>query len=145
MKIKRITKEVFKRMGWKKIRIETKEEGDNLNVEVEVSDPKLLIGERGENLRSLQRILRIMCIKELGEGIFLNLDVNKYKKRKTEYLKEVAGEIADEVSLSGKPHALPAMNSYERRIIHMELSQRADVRTESEGEEPRRRVVVKPV
>ncbi|MCD6402414.1 hypothetical protein J7L36_00985, partial [bacterium] len=75
---------------------------------------------------------------------YINLDINKYKKKKTEYLKELANSVADQVALTKKEKVLPPMQAFERRIIHLELADRSDVTTESIGKEPERRVVVKP-
>ncbi|RLC39293.1 MAG: hypothetical protein DRH33_03225, partial [Candidatus Nealsonbacteria bacterium] len=72
------------------------------------------------------------------------LDINQYKKNKIEYLNDLAKSTADEVALSKKEKILPPMPSYERRIIHLTLAEREDVQTESQGEEPERRVVIKP-
>ncbi|PJA84129.1 MAG: hypothetical protein CO145_02195, partial [Candidatus Nealsonbacteria bacterium CG_4_9_14_3_um_filter_37_13] len=69
---------------------------------------------------------------------------NGYKKKKLDYLKELARSLADEVALTKKEKNLPPMAAYERRIIHLELAGRSDVTTESIGEEPERRVVVRP-
>ena len=70
--------------------------------------------------------------------------MNHYKEKKIKYLRELARSIANEVSLSKKEMALEPMPAYERRVIHMELAGRSDVTTESIGEEPERKVVIKP-
>jgi spoIIIJ-associated protein len=88
----------------------------------------------------LKEILR----KKIEEQFFIDLDINDYKKKKTEYLKEVARTTADDVSLTKKEKQLAPMPAYERRIIHLELADRSDVITESIGEEPERSVIVKP-
>ncbi|PIR71473.1 MAG: hypothetical protein COU43_02475 [Candidatus Nealsonbacteria bacterium CG10_big_fil_rev_8_21_14_0_10_37_25] len=80
----------------------------------------------------------------LTEPFFIDLDINGYKKKKLDYLKELARSLADEVALTKKEKNLPPMAAYERRIIHLELAGRSDVTTESIGEEPERRVVVRP-
>ena len=70
--------------------------------------------------------------------------VGQLLEKKTEYLKEMAREAADDVSLTRKEKELPPMPPYERRIIHTEISQRTDVLSESAGQEPERRIVIKP-
>ena len=60
-------------------------------------------------------------------------------------MKDLAKELADEVALTKKEKVLSPMPSYERRIIHLEISKREDVKTESIGEEPERRIVIKPI
>ena len=74
----------------------------------------------------------------------MNLDINDYKKKKVEYLKDFAKETADQIAMTGQEKTLPPMSSYERRIIHAELSQRTDVITESQGDGFDRHVVIKP-
>jgi len=137
-------KEFFHYMGWE-AKVESRQEDTTIFVDVWVDEPRPLIGNRGIALHSLQRILRVILIKEFKKEVFLDLDVNNYKKRKTEYLQEVAKEMADEAVLSQEAKVLPAMNAYERRIVHIELSSRGDVITQGQGEEPNRCVVVKPV
>ena len=143
MNIEDKIKEFFHYMGWE-AKVESRQEDATIFVDVWVDEPRSLIGNRGIALHSLQRILRVILIKEFKKEVFLDLDVNNYKKRKTEYLQEVAKEMADEAVLSQEAKVLPAMNAYERRIVHLELSGRGDVLTDSQGEEPDRCVVVKP-
>ena len=75
---------------------------------------------------------------------YIDLDINDYKKKKKDYLKELACSIANEVALSKKQKELPPMSAYERRIIHLELAERQDVSTESIGQEPERKVIITP-
>ena len=81
-----------------------------------------------------------------GEGnqFYIDLDIQNYKKKKAEYLKELARSLADEVSLTKKEKNLDPMPAYERRIIHLELAERKDISTESIGEEPERKIVIRP-
>jgi len=88
--------------------------------------------------------LRMILNKSLQKVFYLNLDINDYKKKKVEYLKFLAKDSADEVSFSKEEKVLLPMSSYERRIIHTELSQRSDIITESQGDGFDRHVVIKP-
>ena len=117
---------------------------DIVELNIKIEDPQFLIGERGQTLNETQRILKMILNKKTGKIFHLNLDINDYKKKKIEYLKDLARSLADEVALSKEPKILSPMSSYERRIIHAELSNRPDIKTESEGEEPYRRLVIKP-
>lgn len=119
-------------------------EENSLPMDLKAEDPQILIGEQGKTLIELQRILSRIIRKKLGEQIFIDLDVNQYKKKKIEYLKEMAQSMADQVSLQKEEKVLSPMSPFERRIIHLTLSEREDVETESTGEEPERRVVIKP-
>jgi spoIIIJ-associated protein len=82
--------------------------------------------------------------KKITEEFYIDLDVNDYKKKKIEYLKEMAKSGADEVSLTKIEKQLAPMPAYERRIVHLELLNRNDVIGESIGEDPSRRIVIKP-
>jgi spoIIIJ-associated protein len=119
-------------------------EDNTVSINLKSDDPQILIGEGGQTLFDIQRLLTLILRKEIEEIFFLDLDINGYKKKKNEYLRELAKSVADEVSLSKKEKALDPMPAYERRIIHIELAERKDVTTESIGEEPERRIVIKP-
>jgi len=138
-----LTNEFFEKMGFD-VDVKCRAEQDTVFLDLRSDEPRILIGKKGDVLDSLQKILRTFLSQETGETFYLCLDINGYREKKEEYLKEVANELADEVSLTGREKELPAMSSYERRIIHLSLSNRADVLTESEGDEPRRRVIIKP-
>ena len=115
-----------------------------LSININTQDPQILIGERGQTLNEIQQLLRAILKRKIQEPVFINLDIADYKKKKTEYLKEMVRSLADEVSLTKEEKSLPPMSSYERRIVHLELAGREDVVTESIGEEPERKIVVKP-
>lgn len=115
-----------------------------INLEIKAQDPQILIGQGGQTLFEIQRILKNILIKQIKEIFYLNLDINDYKKSKTEHLKSFAMSIADEVALSRKEKTLSPMSSYERRVVHAEISKRTDVFTESTGDGQNRSVVIKP-
>lgn len=106
--------------------------------------PQILIGEKGQTLMEIQQVLSAILKRKIQEPFFIDIDINDYKKRKIEYLKETAKILADEAVLTKEEKWLPSMPAYERRIIHLELSERADVTTESIGREPERKIVIKP-
>lgn len=116
----------------------------SISVAVNMDDPQVLIGQNGQTLFDIQRILGIILNKNLKKIFYLQLDINEYKQKKIEHLKKWAKELADEVSLVQQEKALPPMPAYERRIIHAELSGRADVATRSEGSGPARYIVITP-
>lgn len=143
-KIKQETQIFFEKLGVKGD-IKTEEQEENtIAIDIEMSDPQLFIGERGKTLFDIQRILQAILRKKLGEQLYVSLDINDYKKNKEQYLRELAKTTADEVALLKQAKELPPMPPSDRRIIHMEISLRQDVTSESIGEEPERRVVIKP-
>jgi len=144
-KIKKAAQEFFEMTG---LQIEVEValfEDSTLPINLTMEEPQILIGERGQTLAEIQHLLKIVLKRQINaEGLFyVNLDVNDYKKKKTEYLKEMARTMADEVALNKKEKHLPPMPAYERRIVHMELASRADVITESTGQEPERCIVIR--
>ncbi len=118
-------------------------EENSLRVSVRMKEPQILIGEKGQTLAETERLLKIVTRKKTKDTLFINLDINDYKKRKEDYLKELVKEAANEVSSSGVEKSFPPMNSFERRVIHTTLLERSDVVTESVGEGPERRVFIK--
>ena len=106
-------------------------------------DAKFLIGRNGQTLQALEHLVRLMFIKDI-EALNLILDVNDYRKSRVTYLVDLAKEAVTRVRNTQKAEALLPMTPYERRVVHMELAAAPDVATESIGEEPYRRVVIKP-
>lgn len=102
-----------------------------------------LIGYKGKTIEYLQSLINSMLQKEDEENAKVFVEVNGYKKQKEEKLRKLANKMAFNVVKFRKPIKLEPMSAYERLIIHQELANRDDVETESFGEEPRRRVVIK--
>lgn len=144
--IKKTTEELFKKMGFKDATIDVKKQKDSpiLIVSVQVKDASQLIGQSGSNLNDLQRVLRLLVVKKISEPPLFLLDINNYREKREEFLKELSQEIAEQVSKSKKSVMLQPMSSYERRVIHLELAEKPGIVTESIGEEPERRVVIRP-
>ena len=143
-KAEKIFKEFFKKTTFD-IDFDLKAVGDDaIEANLKTEEPQIWIGEQGRTLSALQNVLGRILRQQLREQVYLHVDVNQYKKNKEQYLKEAAREIADRVALDKNEKALATMSSYERRIIHMELADRADIKTESIGYGSDRRVVIKP-
>ncbi len=113
-------------------------------LKLKTEEPKVLIGKNGRTLNDIQKLLGVVLRKKVLENFFIDVDIDGYKEKKTEYLRELAREIADEVALTKKERVLDPMTSYERRIIHLELVNRPDVVSNSLGEGRERRVVISP-
>ncbi len=139
-KIKKKAEEFFAHLQIEgEVEVEPREEGVRVNLKTE--EGGLWIGRGGRILKALGRLLRLV-LKEAGQGLML--DINDYQKKKIDRLQELAFRMAEKAKSEGRPQVLPYMNAYERRIIHLALKDREDVTAESEGEEPYRRVVIKP-
>jgi len=143
-KIKKITEEFFKKTTFE-VEIEILPQKDQtIPINIKSEEPQILIGEGGKTLLEIQHLLKAISKRKIEGNFYIDLDINNYKKKKIEYLKELARSVADEVALTKKEKKLAPMPAYERRIIHLELAGRPDVTTESTGQEPERSIVVKP-
>lgn len=145
--IKNTTEKLLQKMTMEDFSLELKPspEGDFLDLDIKLKEPQFLIGEGGQTLMGLERVLRIILSKGIKKKFYLKLDINGYKKNKIDYLKKIAKESADEVSLTKKSKILPPMPAFERRVIHVELSQRRDIIAESQGDDADRHIVINPV
>ncbi len=113
---------------------------------VSPTDSGFLIGKNGASLEAMEHIIRAVLsrVSDLPRVNFA-LDINDYRKIKTRQLARVAKEVADRVATTARAEALEPMTSYERRLVHTELASYNNIATESIGEEPKRRIVIKPL
>jgi spoIIIJ-associated protein len=107
-------------------------------------DLGMLIGRRGETLRDLQFIARLIISRRLGVWPNVVIDVENYKTKRVTALESLARRIADQVRTTRKPVALEPMPASERRIIHLALRDDPDVYTESTGQDEARKVQILP-
>jgi len=119
-------------------------EGDRAVVSVVGATLDELVGDDGEVLEALQELTRLAVHRKTGTRARLMLDVGGFRARRRTELAELGRSVAAEVSRTGEPKKLRAMSPFERKIIHDAVAL-AGLRSESEGEEPNRRVVVFPV
>jgi spoIIIJ-associated protein len=108
-------------------------------------DVDKLVGERGEVLDALQELTRLAATAETGQRSRLMLDVAGYRARRRTELTDMGVSTAEQVRDSGEPVKMPAMNPFERKVVHDAVATVSGVESSSEGEEPRRRVVISPV
>lgn len=143
--IKKTIRDFFKKTGLDlEIEICSPEE-EVLPIKIKTKEPKILIGHAGQTLFDIQHLLNIISRrKTITADFHVDLDINSYKEKKIEYLREMARSLADEVILTKKEKELAPMPAYERRIVHIELSKREGVETESFGEGSGRRIIIKP-
>ena len=107
-------------------------------------DLGILIGRRGDTLRALQYLVRLMVSHRLKHWTNLIVDVENYVIRRRRTLESLAQRVADDVARSGRMQALEPMPAYERRIIHVTLRRNPEVTTQSVGEGERRKVTIIP-
>src|SRR5262249_33014016 len=118
-------------------------EGDRALVSVVGATLEELVGPRGEVLEALQELTRLAVHRQTGNRTRIMIDVGGYRMRRRSELAETGRDAADEGKRTGEPEKLWPMNPFERKIVHDAVAA-AGLRSESEGEEPDRRVVVLP-
>src|SRR5437899_2425884 len=111
---------------------------------VEVLGPDLgaLIGRGGENLVALQQITSAITSRRVGRTVHIPVDIEGYRRRREDQLREIAQRVASRVRASGQAVTLEPMLAYERRIVHLSVQGQQGLKTESVGMEPNRRVVI---
>jgi spoIIIJ-associated protein len=114
-------------------------------VDVRGEDLGLLVGPRGVTLQAIEELVRTVVQRTTeGRGARINVDVAGYRARRREALARFATELADKVRDTGRDQALEPMSASDRKVVHDTIAALDGVTTVSEGEEPRRRVVVRP-
>lgn len=111
-------------------------------IEIHGEDLGAVIGRGGENLVSLQHVVSAITSKRVGHSVHVPVDIEGYRHRREEQLREIAHTVAGRVRTSGQAVTLEPMLAYERRIVHLALQREDGVRTESVGVDPNRRVVI---
>ena len=122
--------------------IDTYVDGDRAYVSI-VSESQVLVGKEGQVLDALQELTRLAVLADTGQRSRLMLDVAGYRGKRRQELVALAGDAVSEVKDSSEAVHLKAMNPFERKIVHDAVAA-AGLTSESEGEEPRRHVVVLP-
>ncbi len=115
-----------------------------IKVEIETDQPGSLIGFHGKTLSAFQLLLGLMVYRRLNQWQRLIVDVNGYRQEQQERLRQIALNAAQRVKFSGRPVVLSPMTPFERRIIHLTLTDFPGVTTRSQGEGDQRRVVIEP-
>lgn len=144
--VKKTVEQLLEKMGFPaqvSISVSTQDEGLICNVSTD-SDSHFLIGQHGTNLQAVQHIARLMVRKNIPEKIHFVIDVNDYKQQRNQSVVEQAQVAANEAISQHRAVIMKPMSTYERRIVHMELSKNPQVFTESVGEGEERKIVVKP-
>lgn len=137
-------KKIFEDMGIEAM-VEAKTDKENhVKFLVESNENPILIGKNGRTLDAFQHLIRNYVNVLTDERHMIIVDVGGYKASRKKQLEILATKTAKEVAKTHVEAKLKKMNSYERRIVHMKLSDWRDVTTESEGDEPNRYVVIKP-
>ena len=137
-------KDLVTNMGLE-VNIESNIRDNQINIKMFSNNNPILIGKNGQTLIALQNIVKQMVYTNTGLYPYILLDVENYKDKKQSNLEYHAKKIAKEVQKTKVDVILDDMNSYERKIVHDVLNNFKNIKTESEGEEPHRHIVIKYV
>jgi len=113
-------------------------------VDVRGDDLSVLIGPHAETLNALQYIAGLIVSKEMGRSVPLVIDVEGYRVRRAQQIRQLARRIAEQAERTGRRQMLEPMPANERRLVHIELRNNPSVTTESVGEDPHRKVTIIP-
>lgn len=139
---KEILDELLKGMGIK-ANIETKIRESQIKYEIFSQSNSLLIGKKGHILDSIQTYVRQAIFNTVDLYVNITIDVENYKEKQNYFLEKKVKRIARDVTLSKVDVKLDPMNAYDRKVVHTSLQGFKYIKTESEGEEPNRCVVIK--
>ena len=141
---KELTKGLLERMG-----VRTEVEGflkeGNLYIEIKGDQEGILIGKHGRTLESLQMLVNRMVNKRLKNAMRVILDIDDYRKRRTDSVTQMALRLGDEAKRTGHSQVAGLLNAYDRRIIHLTLKEDPFLKTESIGEGELKKVKIIPM
>ncbi len=141
--IKNFIKEIVENMGLE-ISFEIVTKDERTTIKMYTNNNPIIIGKEGRTLKALETLAKQKILNETGIYYKINLDVSNYKDKIQKNIERLAKQSAKEVVKTKVAISLDNMTSYERRIVHNILTNFKGVKTESEGEEPNRHVVIKP-
>jgi spoIIIJ-associated protein len=138
------TNQLVRTMGFPAT-VRTEIDDDDVTINVEGEDLGPLVGPKGATLQALEEVVRA-AVQHFagGHSAWIHVDVGGYRERRREALATFARKVASEVAEAGAARVLEPMNAADRKVVHDALSDVPGVETGSEGEEPRRRVVIRP-
>ncbi len=137
--------EIFEKMGLKDVQVRFEQtENRTVLIHIDGGDIGTVIGKRGETLDAIQYLVSLVANRQEGEYVRFTINAGNYREKREETLRALAQRMARKVLKTGRPAALEPMNPYERRIIHAVVTEIDGVYSKSSGEEPNRKVVIKP-
>jgi spoIIIJ-associated protein len=116
-----------------------------IHLDIHGKDLSILIGRQAETLNALQYIASLIVGKELGRAITVIVDVEGYRVRREQQVRQLARKMAEQAIKTGRRQVLEPMPANERRFVHIELRKNPEVTTESVGEGSRRKVTIIPL
>lgn len=141
--VKDYLKEVINNLGLE-VNFEVTKNSERVLIKMYSNNNPILIGHNGQTIKALETLVKAMLQNKYDIYLKINLDVENYKEKKEKNLERMAFRLAKEAVSTKTTIHLDNMSSYDRRIIHNALTNFKGVKTESEGEEPNRHIVIKP-
>lgn len=123
--------------------VSLEEEEGSYSAHIATEENALLIGKHGNTLSSFEHILALIVAKKLGEFVRVIVEVGGYRKEREEYLKDLAIRLRDDVAETGVEKTIRGLKPWERRVVHLVLSEDSEVATESNGDGRDRILVIK--
>lgn len=140
--IKETINEMIKKMSAEG-NLEVRRRDENISITIFSDNNAILIGKNGKNITAMQLLIRQMVNSKLSKPLSIIIDVGNYKEKRAKSIEYLAKRLAREAYKTKTEITMDSMNSYERRIVHSVLADDKYVYTESIGEEPNRKVVIK--
>ncbi len=140
--IKETINEIIKKMSAEG-NLEVRRRDENISITIFSDNNAILIGKNGKNITAMQLLIRQMVNSKLSKPLSIIIDVGNYKEKRAKSIEYLAKRLAREAYKTKTEITMDSMNSYERRIVHSVLADDKYVYTESIGEEPNRKVVIK--
>lgn len=132
---------MFGKMGLS-VQIEKLTTKDKITFQVHGEDLGILIGKHGQTLDAIQYLTNLVANKEVRSRCQIVVDVENYRSRREETLIQLAHRLGAKVRRTRQKIALEPMNAFERKIIHLALQNEKNIKTDSEGQEPYRHIVI---
>jgi spoIIIJ-associated protein len=140
----KFTDELVRTMGFS-ASVRTEIDEDDVTVHIEGDGLGALVGPKGATIQALEEVVRAVVQHHAGgHSAWIHVDVSGYRERRRQALAEFARQVAAEVKETGEERAMEPMGAADRKVVHDVISEIDGVDTTSEGEDPRRRVVVLP-
>lgn len=140
---KKIISEMLTAMGFEEFTIYEDQLESRQILAIAADNQAVLIGRKGESLAAFQTLFNAILKHQDPTSSFITIDIAGYKKERIEKIMRIAEEAAHKVRDYGREQEMHPMNAFERRIVHMVLSQMPELETESIGKDPHRKVVIR--
>jgi len=140
--IEKLTRDLIKRLELE-AEILAKSDGQNILLDIQLDDPAILIGKGGQTMADLQHLIRMIINRKYGEITYLSIDVNSYRQRQQDQVEEITQKTIDLVRKTNRSQLLSPMPAISRKMAHLLVKEETDLETQSIGDEPNRRVLIK--